>query len=84
MASNLCLYGRPVGEMPLIAGTHLFMADKLRRDIRFVLMWCEEFEKDWQMGAHAGADYWACAEAFVTRRRSGEIDGHIVGSKILI
>ncbi|KAJ6574530.1 hypothetical protein B0H19DRAFT_1124735 [Mycena capillaripes] len=48
--------------------------EKLRRDTRFVLMWCEEFEKDWQMGAHASADYWARAEAFAGKRRSGEID----------
>ncbi|KAJ7669851.1 hypothetical protein DFH06DRAFT_1320898 [Mycena polygramma] len=37
-------------------------------------MQCEEYEKDWQMGAHTGADYWARAEAFVALRRSGEID----------
>ncbi|KAJ6476697.1 hypothetical protein C8R47DRAFT_657358 [Mycena vitilis] len=47
---------------------------KLLRDPRFVVMQCEEYEKDWQMGAATGADYWARAEAFVALRRSGEID----------
>jgi hypothetical protein len=31
--------------------------------------------KDWQMGAHAGIDYWTHAEDFISKRRSGEIDG---------
>ncbi|KAJ7669842.1 hypothetical protein DFH06DRAFT_1468610 [Mycena polygramma] len=47
---------------------------KLLRDPRFVVMKCEEYEKDWQMGAATGADYWSRAEAFVALRRSGEID----------
>ncbi|KAJ7816012.1 hypothetical protein B0H13DRAFT_2293217 [Mycena leptocephala] len=47
--------------------------DKVRRDPRFVLTRCEEFEKDWQLGAHTGADYWVRAEAFAAKRRSGEI-----------
>jgi hypothetical protein len=49
--------------------------DKVRRDPRFVLTRCEEFEKDWQLGAHTGADYWVRAEAFAAKRRSGEIAG---------
>ncbi|KAJ7025834.1 hypothetical protein C8F04DRAFT_1238935 [Mycena alexandri] len=46
---------------------------KLMKDPRFVVMQCEEFEKDWQMGAHTGEDYWARADAFVAKRRSGDV-----------
>ncbi|KAJ7763012.1 hypothetical protein B0H16DRAFT_1528478, partial [Mycena metata] len=49
--------------------------ERLPRDPRFVVMQCEEFEKDWQMGAHTGEDYWARGEAVVAKHRSGEVDG---------
>jgi hypothetical protein len=47
----------------------------LRRDIRFVAMLNAWHLKDWQMGTHAGVDYWMRAEDFIAKRRSGEIDG---------
>ncbi|KAJ7088105.1 hypothetical protein C8R44DRAFT_819473 [Mycena epipterygia] len=47
---------------------------ELSHDFRFVVMRCEYYHLDWQMGAHAGIDYWSCAESFIAKRRSGEID----------
>ncbi|KAJ7169268.1 hypothetical protein C8R43DRAFT_1121152 [Mycena crocata] len=48
----------------------------LAYDPRFVVMhrglWPPEF--DWQRGVLTGADFWERAEAFVTKRVSGEID----------
>ncbi|KAJ7137585.1 hypothetical protein C8R43DRAFT_1238862 [Mycena crocata] len=46
----------------------------LQQDLRFVIMGCRLFRKDWKMGAHAGVDYWTRAEDFVAKRRSGEMD----------
>ncbi|KAJ7137609.1 hypothetical protein C8R43DRAFT_955516 [Mycena crocata] len=34
----------------------------LQQDLRFVIMGCRLFRKDWQMGTHAGVDYWTRAE----------------------
>ncbi|KAJ7664997.1 hypothetical protein B0H17DRAFT_1143473 [Mycena rosella] len=45
----------------------------LLKDIRFVAMCCMSFLKDWQMGIHAGADYWSRAETLIAKRRSGEL-----------
>jgi hypothetical protein len=50
-------------------------ADELKKDPRFVLMYCREIIRDWQMGAYTGVDYWSRAEEFAAKRRSGEIDG---------
>lgn len=47
----------------------------LSRDMRFVVMWVGNFLKDWQIGTFTGADYWARAEDFVAKRRSGKING---------
>jgi hypothetical protein len=47
----------------------------LSRDPRFVIMRKMHYIKDWQMGAHGGIDYWTHAEDFISKRRSGEIDG---------
>jgi hypothetical protein len=47
----------------------------LSRDPRFVMMGRMYSLKDWQMGAHAGIDYWTRAEDFISKQRSGEIDG---------
>ncbi|KAF7351937.1 hypothetical protein MVEN_01155700 [Mycena venus] len=41
---------------------------------RFVRMARRPYAADWQMGAHAGDDYWVRAEAFIARRISGEVD----------
>ncbi|KAJ6514491.1 hypothetical protein C8R47DRAFT_1206836 [Mycena vitilis] len=46
----------------------------LVQDMRFVTMTRSSFLKDWQMGVHAGIDYWTHAEDFIAQRRSGEID----------
>ncbi|KAJ7088095.1 hypothetical protein C8R44DRAFT_892895 [Mycena epipterygia] len=47
---------------------------ELSHDFRFVVMCCDYYQLDWQMGAHAGIDYWSRAEIFIGKRRSGEID----------
>ncbi|KAJ7161897.1 hypothetical protein C8R43DRAFT_316112 [Mycena crocata] len=47
----------------------------LSEDLRFVVMNCWYFRKDWQMGRHAGVAYWTRAEDFIAQRRSGTIDG---------
>ncbi|KAJ7138941.1 hypothetical protein C8R46DRAFT_1361499 [Mycena filopes] len=47
-------------------------AERLSRDVRFVLIHSWWFE-DWQLGVHSGLDYWARAEDFIAKRRSGEI-----------
>ncbi|KAJ7434894.1 hypothetical protein B0H11DRAFT_2193889 [Mycena galericulata] len=46
----------------------------LSRDVRFVAMRCLLNLKDWQMGAHGGADYWRHAEDFIAMRRAEEVD----------
>ncbi|KAJ7127315.1 hypothetical protein C8R43DRAFT_700642 [Mycena crocata] len=46
----------------------------LTTDPRFVVMSCSARLHDWQLGIHAGLDYWTRAEAFVALRRSGELD----------
>ncbi|KAJ7123380.1 hypothetical protein C8R44DRAFT_875586 [Mycena epipterygia] len=48
--------------------------DALTQDVRFVVIRARWFLKDWQMGIHAGRDYWSRAESFIAKRRSGEID----------
>ncbi|KAJ7177048.1 hypothetical protein C8R46DRAFT_1346932 [Mycena filopes] len=47
-------------------------AKRLSGDVRFVLIHSWWFE-DWQLGVHSGLDYWARAEDFIAKRRSGEI-----------
>ncbi|KAJ7112022.1 hypothetical protein C8R43DRAFT_1242832 [Mycena crocata] len=44
----------------------------LANDCRFVLMLLG-LEQDWQTGIQTGIDVWARAEAFIARRRSGEV-----------
>ncbi|KAJ7656823.1 hypothetical protein DFH06DRAFT_1198679 [Mycena polygramma] len=55
-------------------GQHYPGLAALVQDMRFVTMTRSSFLKDWQMGVHAGIDYWTQAEDFIARRRSGEID----------
>jgi hypothetical protein len=45
------------------------------QNVRFIVMDCSGFLKDWQMGAHMGQDYWSRAECFITLHCSEEIDG---------
>ncbi|KAJ6527853.1 hypothetical protein DFH09DRAFT_1327963 [Mycena vulgaris] len=48
----------------------------LAQDTRFVLVSRRYYSlKAWQTGVHAGRDYWSRAEAFIAKRRSGEING---------
>ncbi|KAJ7123483.1 hypothetical protein C8R44DRAFT_875674 [Mycena epipterygia] len=49
-------------------------AAELSKDPRFIEMRCVYYLLDWQMGAHAGKDYWSRAESFIVKCRSGEID----------
>jgi hypothetical protein len=51
-----------------------YFVHTLSKDLRFVVMDCSWFQ-DWQNGVHAGRDYWSRAESFISKRRSGEIDG---------
>ncbi|KAJ7623040.1 hypothetical protein DFH06DRAFT_1481813 [Mycena polygramma] len=46
----------------------------LPSDPRFVALFNTWQLGDWQMGAHAGVDYWTRAENFIAKRRSGEIN----------
>ncbi|KAJ7622036.1 hypothetical protein FB45DRAFT_926852 [Roridomyces roridus] len=41
---------------------------------RLVLMPCKYYTKDWHMSALVGWDYWARAEEFIARRRSGVVE----------
>ncbi|KAJ7768270.1 hypothetical protein B0H16DRAFT_1716290 [Mycena metata] len=43
-------------------------------DVRFVLVLCDNYLKDWEVGARGGVDFWAAADAFVARKRRGEIE----------
>ncbi|KAJ6568861.1 hypothetical protein B0H19DRAFT_1256565 [Mycena capillaripes] len=54
-------------------GMYLASSD-ISSDPRFVAMLNSHYLLDWQMGAHAGVDYWSRAEDFIMRRWSGEID----------
>jgi len=45
----------------------------LAKDPRFVMMGWEGV-RDWRIGTHGGVDYWARAEEWVTKRKSGEVD----------
>ncbi|KAJ7060805.1 hypothetical protein C8F01DRAFT_175231 [Mycena amicta] len=45
----------------------------LTEDVRFVMMDVKEYKDDWQYGRMTGDDYWARAEAFVARRRAGNL-----------
>lgn len=49
-------------------------AGELAKDVRFVSLPCTDEIVDWQSGAQWGLDYWARADAFIEKRRSGEID----------
>ncbi|KAF7369523.1 hypothetical protein MVEN_00282100 [Mycena venus] len=48
--------------------------EDLSRDPRFVVMQNGWHLQDWQMGIHAGVDYWTRAEDFIAKRRCKEID----------
>ncbi|KAJ6592461.1 hypothetical protein B0H19DRAFT_1245335 [Mycena capillaripes] len=42
-------------------------------DPRVVVMMVLDYKEDWKTGARGGDDYWARADAFVARKRKGEI-----------
>lgn len=42
-------------------------------DSRLVAMAFIDYTEDWEIGARGGDDYWVRAEAFVARKRRGEI-----------
>lgn len=46
----------------------------LSKDFRFVYMPLKAHLGDWLAGARWGTDYWSRAEAFIAKRRAGEID----------
>ncbi|KAJ7686303.1 hypothetical protein B0H17DRAFT_1072241 [Mycena rosella] len=48
--------------------------ETLAGDPRFVMMELPQRTADWQRGILTGDDYWARADAFIAKRRSGEID----------
>ncbi|KAJ7705425.1 hypothetical protein B0H17DRAFT_1037921 [Mycena rosella] len=43
-------------------------------DVRLVISIYEDYWDDWEVGAHGGSDFWVAADAFVARKRKGEID----------
>ncbi|KAJ7040687.1 hypothetical protein C8F04DRAFT_1081754, partial [Mycena alexandri] len=43
-------------------------------DVRFVVVICRDYWSDWEVGACGGVDFWAAADAFVARKRRGEIE----------
>ncbi|KAJ6564396.1 hypothetical protein B0H19DRAFT_1374743 [Mycena capillaripes] len=62
-----------LGQMEPMINSHPDK-DELVKDVRFVVMNRYKPDRDWQMGAHTGNDYWSHAEDLVSKRRSGEID----------
>ncbi|KAJ7628260.1 hypothetical protein DFH06DRAFT_1226633 [Mycena polygramma] len=44
------------------------------RDDRGVVMVIPDYQTDWEIGARGGADFWARAEEFISRKHRGEID----------
>ncbi|KAJ7622346.1 hypothetical protein FB45DRAFT_1061880 [Roridomyces roridus] len=64
-----------MAHMPILARSTIDPHLKdLARDPRFVQLVCTRYVRDWQMGALKGIDYWARADEFISKRRSGEID----------
>ncbi|KAJ6598390.1 hypothetical protein DFH09DRAFT_1394599 [Mycena vulgaris] len=47
-------------------------------DVRFVVYVCDNYWDDWYTGTRGGNDFWAAADAFVARKRRGEIEGMLV------
>ncbi|KAJ7705461.1 hypothetical protein B0H17DRAFT_669126 [Mycena rosella] len=43
-------------------------------DVRFVVCTSGNHCDEWEVGARGGTDFWAAADAFVARKRRGEID----------
>lgn len=54
-------------------------------DVRFVSMVLsnDEYEEDWILGTKGGMDFWARADAFVAKRRRGEIKPGLYSSQHL-
>ncbi|KAJ7662783.1 hypothetical protein DFH06DRAFT_1296356 [Mycena polygramma] len=48
--------------------------DRLSNDPRFMMMMVQNYTADWQQGVLTGDDYWARADAFIAKRKTGEID----------
>jgi hypothetical protein len=48
--------------------------ETLADDHRFVMMSLDAYLADWQHGTLTGRDYWTRADAFISKRISGEID----------
>ncbi|KAJ7112028.1 hypothetical protein C8R43DRAFT_1113438 [Mycena crocata] len=46
---------------------------RLAEDPRFLSMSAPNFAEDWRNGAHTGVDFWTHAEAFLDRRKSGQV-----------
>ncbi|KAJ6529920.1 hypothetical protein DFH09DRAFT_1184893 [Mycena vulgaris] len=46
----------------------------LATDPRSVGMSLDAYRRDWQRGVLHGVDYWACADVFIAKRISGEVD----------
>ncbi|KAJ7472563.1 hypothetical protein FB451DRAFT_1175305 [Mycena latifolia] len=43
-------------------------------DMRLVVLIYRDYWSDWEVGARGGIDFWAAADAFVERKRRGDID----------
>ncbi|KAJ6458039.1 hypothetical protein C8R47DRAFT_167078 [Mycena vitilis] len=43
-------------------------------DSRMVVLVVHSYDRDWQVGARGGDDFWIRAEAFIDRKRRGQID----------
>lgn len=44
-------------------------------DVRYVVAVCDNYWADWDVGVRGGTDFWAASDAFVARKRRGEIEG---------
>lgn len=69
-----------VGVVAFWDGSHLedgidFAAGLTWSDPRLVVMVISSYMDDWEIGARGGDDFWLRAEAFVFRKRKGEIEG---------
>ncbi|KAJ7364762.1 hypothetical protein DFH08DRAFT_799077 [Mycena albidolilacea] len=48
--------------------------DLLKENLCFAMMGLDHYTVDWQQGILVSCDYWACEDAFIAKRLSGEVE----------
>ncbi|KAJ7364690.1 hypothetical protein DFH08DRAFT_799010 [Mycena albidolilacea] len=61
---------RTSGEVSLTS----LKIDLLKENPCFAMMGLDHYTVDWQQGILVGCDYWACEDAFIAKRLSGEVE----------